>query len=164
MTNKSKHKTQSWKDVRARWLADPAVAAEHERTGPAMEAVFALSEARQVAGLTQRQNFLSNSRPHCRGAMRPGFGAVCALPCNKGGAGCRTSAAFRQQTFKTKPGERRNVRHPGGFCLNSQTPNRFDTRSLRLAPWMPRMAVLLHPISPLILSCERPCEPLRPGA
>ena len=55
MTNETKPQAKSWQDLRAEWLADPDVAREYERIGPAMEVAFALAEARYAAGLTQAE-------------------------------------------------------------------------------------------------------------
>jgi DNA-binding XRE family transcriptional regulator len=55
MKGKTKMPTAAWREVRADWLKDPAVAAAYEANGPAMEMAFALAEARHAAGLTQAQ-------------------------------------------------------------------------------------------------------------
>jgi DNA-binding XRE family transcriptional regulator len=48
-------KTIPWREIRAEWMKDPAVRAEYERIGPAMDMAFALMDARHAAGLTQAE-------------------------------------------------------------------------------------------------------------
>ena len=48
-------KTIPWRKVRAEWMKSPAIRAEYERIGPAMEVAFALAQARHGAGLTQAE-------------------------------------------------------------------------------------------------------------